>query len=62
MPKIDLFLDENQYPAKLLASNLDTSDMEAHQLLMDGLNSFMAGDAKVLIIADDYDVKVHDRA
>ena len=61
MPKIDLFLDEHNYPAKLLASGLATEDMESHQLLTDCLSGFMAGDAKVLIIADEYDVTVHNR-
>lgn len=61
MAKIDLFLDEHNFPAKLLASGLNTADMESHQLLTDGLSGFMAGDAKVLLIADEYDVTVHDR-
>jgi hypothetical protein len=61
MPKLDLFLDEHNYPAKLLMSDVSTEDMEDHQLLTDGLAGFMSGDAKVLIIADEYDVKVHDR-
>ena len=61
MPKIDLFLDENNYPAKLLASDVDVSDDEAYQLLYDALTGFMEGDAKTLIAAGDYTVKVHDR-
>jgi hypothetical protein len=61
MPKIDLFLDKDNSPAKLLASDLDHADLEAHQLLLDGLDNFMGGDAKVLVVTSEYDVTVHAR-
>ena len=61
MPKLDLFLDENSYQAKLLASDVDTSDDEAYQLLFDALTGFMDGDAKTLIASSEFDITVHGR-
>lgn len=63
MAKLNLFLDENKYPAKLLVSDVDlATDDEAYHTLLDGLSAFMDGDAKTLVISNEYDVKVHDRA
>lgn len=60
-PKLHLFLDEGNYPAKLLVAGADASDMEAHQLLIDGVTGFMDGDAKTMIVADNFDVEVYSR-
>jgi hypothetical protein len=61
-PQIHLFLDADNYPAKLLVAGVDPGDMEAHQLVLDGVTGFMDGDAKTMVVADNFKVMVHERA
>jgi hypothetical protein len=64
MSKFHLFLDEHNYPAKLLVTDTDASDWEQNTLFLNALDDFMGGDVKTLVIpgGGNDEVKVYDRA